>query len=167
MQESLGYALQALALGVIFIYLVFSAQFRSLILPLAIMMALPLALVGVFCLLCLFDSTLNVFSVIGIIILMGLPAKNGFLLVDFINKARREGMTREQAILEAGRVRLRPIMMTSLAMAFGMAPLAMSCGGSAESNSPSGARDHRRSAAFYSADANCGACGIHLSRYLT
>ena len=80
MQESLGYALQVLALGVIFIYLVFSAQFRSLILPLAIMMAFPLALVGVFCSLCLFDSTLNVFSVIGIIILMGLPAKNGILV---------------------------------------------------------------------------------------
>lgn len=136
MQESLGYAVQALALGVIFIYLILAAQFRSFTLPVTIMMALPLAFVGVFCSLYVFGSTLNMFSVIGIIMLMGLAAKNGILLVDFVNQARREGMERNQAIVEAGRVRLRPIMMTSLAMIFGMLPLALGTGDGSESNRP-------------------------------
>ncbi|WP_374423497.1 efflux RND transporter permease subunit, partial [Chromobacterium sp.] len=83
-----------------------------------------------------FGSTLNMFSVIGIIMLMGLAAKNGILLVDFINQARREGMERSEAIVEAGRVRLRPIMMTSLAMIFGMLPLALGTGDGSESNRP-------------------------------
>jgi HAE1 family hydrophobic/amphiphilic exporter-1 len=89
------------------------------------MVALPLAFIGVFWGLLLFGSTLNMLSVIGIVMLMGLAAKNGILLVDFVNQARREGMAREAALLEAGKVRLRPIMMTSLAMIFGMLPLAL------------------------------------------
>ncbi|MDF0606429.1 efflux RND transporter permease subunit [Neisseriaceae bacterium TC5R-5] len=136
MQESLGYALQALAMGVIFIYLILTAQFRSFTLPIAIMVALPLAFVGVLCSLFLFGSTLNMFSIIGIIMLMGLVAKNGILLVDFINHARREGMERSEAIIEAGRVRLRPILMTSLAMIFGMLPLALGQGDGSEINRP-------------------------------
>ncbi|CUA81633.1 MULTISPECIES: efflux RND transporter permease subunit [Gulbenkiania] len=136
MQESLGYALQALAMGVIFIYMILAAQFRSFTLPVAIMMALPLAFVGVFVALLLWGSTLNMFSVIGIVMLMGLAAKNGILLVDFINQARREGMTREEAIVEAGRVRLRPILMTSLAMIFGMLPLALGTGEGSETRAP-------------------------------
>lgn len=136
MQESLGYAVQALAMGVIFIYLILAAQFRSFTLPVTIMMALPLAFVGVFGALWLFGSTLNMFSVIGIIMLMGLAAKNGILLVDFINHSRREGMERFDAIVEAGRVRLRPIMMTSLAMIFGMLPLALATGSGSETQRP-------------------------------
>jgi HAE1 family hydrophobic/amphiphilic exporter-1 len=100
------------------------------------MMALPLAFVGVFVALLLFGSTLNMFSVIGIVMLMGLAAKNGILLVDFVNQARREGMSREDAIVEAGRVRLRPIMMTSLAMIFGMLPLAIGGGEGSETRAP-------------------------------
>jgi hydrophobic/amphiphilic exporter-1 (mainly G- bacteria), HAE1 family len=136
MQESFGFALQALAMGLIFIYLILAAQFRSFTLPVTIMMALPLAFVGVFIALFLGGSTLNMFSVIGIIMLMGLAAKNGILLVDFINQARRDGMSRHEAILEAGRVRLRPIVMTSLAMIFGMLPLALSGGEGAETQRP-------------------------------
>lgn len=136
MIESLSYAVQALLMGVIFIYMILTAQFRSFTLPITIMMALPLAFVGVFASLWLFGSTLNMFSVIGIVMLMGLSAKNGILLVDFINQARREGMLREQAIAEAGRVRLRPIMMTSLAMIFGMLPLAFGTGEGSEGRAP-------------------------------
>lgn len=136
MIESLSYAVQALLMGVIFIYMILTAQFRSFTLPITIMMALPLAFVGVFASLWLFGSTLNMFSVIGIVMLMGLSAKNGILLVDFINQARREGMPREKAIAEAGRVRLRPIMMTSLAMIFGMLPLAFGTGEGSEGRAP-------------------------------
>ncbi|NWK77095.1 efflux RND transporter permease subunit [Aquitalea sp. LB_tupeE] len=136
MEESLGYALQALAMGVIFIYMILAAQFRSFTLPLAIMVALPLAFVGVFVALWLSGSTLNMFSVIGIIMLMGLCAKNGILLVDFINQSRREGMVRTDAIIAAGRVRLRPIMMTSLAMIFGMLPMAIGSGEGVETRAP-------------------------------
>ena len=136
MQESLGYAVQALAMGVIFIYMILAAQFRSFTLPVTIMVALPLAFVGVFVALLAFGSTLNMFSVIGIIMLMGLASKNGILLVDFINQSRREGMSRLDAIVEAGRVRLRPIMMTSLAMIFGMLPLALASGAGSETQRP-------------------------------
>jgi HAE1 family hydrophobic/amphiphilic exporter-1 len=136
MAESLGYAVQALAMGVIFIYLILAAQFRSFTLPVTIMVSLPLAFVGVFWGLLAFGSTLNMFSVIGIVMLMGLAAKNGILLVDFINQARREGMERSEAIVLAGKVRLRPIMMTSLAMIFGMLPLALGHGEGSETRAP-------------------------------
>ncbi|BEV73440.1 efflux RND transporter permease subunit [Paludibacterium sp. THUN1379] len=136
MQEALSAALQALGLGVIFIYMILAAQFRSFTLPVTIMMALPLAFVGVFVALWLWGSTLNMFSVIGIVMLMGLAAKNGILLVDFINQSRREGLSRHEAILAAAQVRLRPIVMTSLAMIFGMLPLALSGGEGAETQRP-------------------------------
>ena len=136
MEESLTYAVQALAMGLIFIYLILAAQFRSFTLPVTIMVALPLAFVGVFVALLITGSTLNMFSVIGIIMLMGLASKNGILLVDFINQSRREGMERLEAIVEAGRVRLRPILMTSLAMIFGMLPLALASGAGSETQRP-------------------------------
>ncbi|TDR81392.1 efflux RND transporter permease subunit [Paludibacterium purpuratum] len=136
MEESLKAALSALSMGLIFIYMILAAQFRSFTLPITIMMALPLAFVGVFVALWLCGSTLNMFSVIGIVMLMGLAAKNGILLVDFINQSRREGLSRHEAILAAGRVRLRPIVMTSLAMIFGMLPLALSMGDGAETQRP-------------------------------
>lgn len=137
MVESGIYALQALALGIIFIYMILAAQFRSFTLPISIMVSLPLVFIGVFGALWLTNNTLNMFSIIGIVMLMGLAAKNGILLVDFINHARlNEGLNRTEAIVEAGRVRLRPILMTSLAMIFGMLPLALGGGESSETREP-------------------------------
>ncbi len=138
MQESFGYALSALALAVIFIYMILASQFASFLQPLAIMSALPLTLIGVFLSLMLFRSTLNMFSIIGFIMLMGLVTKNAILLVDFANQARREGMERTAALLEAAHVRLRPILMTTLAMVFGMVPLAFGLAEGSEQRAPMG-----------------------------
>ncbi len=137
-QESMSYAGQALALAVIFIYLILASQFGSFLQPMAIMMSLPLSLIGVVMALLLARSTLNIFSIIGFIMLMGLVTKNAILLVDFINHARKAGKPRTGAVLEAGRVRLRPIMMTTLAMIFGMLPLALGLGEGGEQRSPMG-----------------------------
>ncbi len=126
MNESLMYALGALLTGIVFIYMILTAQFRSFVLPLIIMVSLPLSFVGVFIALLLSGNTLNMFSVIGIIMLMGLASKNGILLVDFINQQKQEGIEQIQAIINAGKVRLRPIIMTSVAMIFGMLPSALS-----------------------------------------
>ncbi|HLT79326.1 MAG TPA: efflux RND transporter permease subunit [Ferrovibrio sp.] len=135
MVESAGYAAAALLLAVIFIYLILASQFASFLQPLAIMASLPLSLIGVILGLWLWGSTLNIFSVIGFIMLMGLVTKNAILLVDFINQARREGMIRADAILAAGTIRLRPIIMTTLAMIFGMMPLALALGEGARQSS--------------------------------
>lgn len=147
MNESFGYAVSALALAVIFIYMILASQFASFFQPIAIMTSLPLTLAGVFAALLLFGSTLNMFSIIGFIMLMGLVTKNAILLVDFANQARqgdvdgtygREPLSREAALVEAARVRLRPILMTTLAMIFGMVPLAFSLGEGAEQRAPMG-----------------------------
>lgn len=136
MVQSFMYAVSALMIGVAFIYMILTAQFRSFVQPLVIMVALPLSFVGVFLALLLCNSTLNMFSIIGIIMLMGLAAKNGILLVDFINQQLREGIELTEAIVNAGKTRLRPIVMTSLAMIFGMLPLALSNGEGAEVRKP-------------------------------
>jgi hydrophobic/amphiphilic exporter-1 (mainly G- bacteria), HAE1 family len=136
MQESGKYALVALGIAVIFIYLVLASQFGSYLQPLAIMASLPLSLIGVFLALMVFGTTLNIFSVIGFIMLMGLVTKNAILLVDFTNHGIREGKDRYQAILDAGQVRLRPILMTTMAMIFGMLPLALAFGAGSEQQSP-------------------------------
>nr|WP_240988417.1 efflux RND transporter permease subunit [Cupriavidus taiwanensis] len=147
MNESFGYAVSALALAVIFIYMILASQFASFFQPVAIMTSLPLTLAGVFAALLLFGSTLNMFSIIGFIMLMGLVTKNAILLVDFANQARagdvdgtygRAPLSREAALVEAARVRLRPILMTTLAMIFGMVPLAFSLGEGAEQRAPMG-----------------------------
>ncbi|HYD93921.1 MAG TPA: efflux RND transporter permease subunit [Noviherbaspirillum sp.] len=138
MQESFGYAMSALALAVIFIYMILASQFASFLQPLAIMSSLPLTLIGVFLALMFFRSTLNLFSIIGFVMLMGLVTKNAILLVDFANQARREGLARTAALLEAARVRLRPILMTTLAMVFGMVPLAFGMGEGSEQRAPMG-----------------------------
>ncbi len=147
MNESFGYAVSALALAVVFIYMILASQFASFFQPIAIMTSLPLTLIGVFAALLLFRSTLNMFSIIGFIMLMGLVTKNAILLVDFANQARRghvdgaDGqapLSREAALIEAARVRLRPILMTTLAMIFGMVPLAFSLGEGAEQRAPMG-----------------------------
>ena len=135
MKESAGFAAAALLLAVIFIYLILASQFGSFLQPLAIMAALPLSLIGVILGLWIAGSTLNIFSVIGFIMLMGLVTKNAILLIDFVNQARREGLDRTAAILEAGEIRLRPIMMTTLAMIFGMVPLGLALGEGAKQTS--------------------------------
>ncbi len=138
MNESFGYALSALALAVIFIYMILASQFASFLQPLAIMSALPLTLIGVFLALMIFRSTLNLFSIIGFIMLMGLVTKNAILLVDFANQARKAGAERGAALLEAAHVRLRPILMTTLAMVFGMVPLAFGVAEGSEQRAPMG-----------------------------
>ncbi|MGV8891389.1 MAG: efflux RND transporter permease subunit [Burkholderiaceae bacterium] len=138
MNESFGYAVAALALAVIFIYMILASQFASFLQPLAIMSSLPLTLIGAFLMLMLFRSTLNIFSIIGLIMLMGLVTKNAILLVDFTNQMRRAGMNRHDALLEAAHVRLRPILMTTLAMVFGMMPLAFGMSEGSEQRAPMG-----------------------------
>ncbi|MCM2288278.1 MAG: efflux RND transporter permease subunit [Sulfuritalea sp.] len=138
MIESVNFAMVALGLAVIFIYLILASQFGSFLQPLAIMASLPLSLVGVILALVVFRSTLNIFSIIGFVMLMGLVTKNAILLVDFINHGLAAGQSRREAVIAAGGVRLRPIMMTTLAMIFGMIPLALAFGDGAEQRAPMG-----------------------------
>ncbi len=148
MGESFAYALSALALAVIFIYMILASQFRSFLQPLSLMTALPLTLIGVVLALMVFRSTLSMFSVIGIVMLMGLVTKNAILLVDFAIRAREDstdaqgqrvpGLPRAEALLLAARVRLRPILMTTLAMIFGMVPLAFALSEGSEQRAPMG-----------------------------
>jgi hydrophobic/amphiphilic exporter-1 (mainly G- bacteria), HAE1 family len=143
MQESFSYAVSALALAVIFIYMILASQFQSFLQPLALMSSLPLTLIGVVLSLMMFGSTMSMFSVIGIVLLMGLVTKNAILLVDFAIRARKglDGhapMSREAALLLAAKVRLRPILMTTLAMVFGMVPLAFALTEGSEQRAPMG-----------------------------
>ncbi len=138
MAESFGYALSALAMAVIFIYMILASQFKSFLQPLALMTSLPLTLIGVVLALLLFRSTLSMFSIIGVIMLMGLVTKNAILLVDFAIRAREDGMERSAALLLAAKVRLRPILMTTLAMIFGMVPLAFALSEGSEQRAPMG-----------------------------
>ena len=131
-------ALVAIALAVLFIYFILASQFGSFLQPVAIMASLPFTLAGVMAALLITGSTLNMFSVIGFIMLMGLVVKNAILLVDFANQGQREGMDQHAAILRAGQVRLRPIQMTTLAMIFGMLPMAMGLGEGSENQAPMG-----------------------------
>ncbi|HXD05153.1 MAG TPA: efflux RND transporter permease subunit [Burkholderiaceae bacterium] len=137
-QEAFAAILAALTLSVIFIYIVLASQFGSFLQPLAIMASLPLALIGVMLALLLWRSTLNLFSMIGLIMLMGLVTKNAILLVDFANQARATGASVSQALLQAGTVRMRPIMMTTAAMVFGMLPLALALNEGGEIQAPMG-----------------------------
>lgn len=136
MTESFGYMIQALILAIILVYLILAAQFESFIDPLSIMLSLPLAVVGMAAMLFLTRDTLSIISFIGLIMLMGLVTKNAILLVDYAKTLRRTGMERREALVTAGRTRLRPIMMTTLAMIFGMVPLALALGAGAEMRAP-------------------------------
>jgi len=138
MEESFQAALAALGLAVIFIYLILASQFASFTQPFAIMASLPFSLIGVFLALLLTGTTLNLFSMIGFIMLMGLVTKNAILLVDFANRARRAGASLHDSLLQAGQVRLRPIMMTTAAMIGGMMPLAIGYGEGGEVQAPMG-----------------------------
>ena len=129
-------AATALLLAVIFIYLVLASQFGSFLQPVAIMFSLPLALIGVVLGLLVGGSTLNMFSMIGFIMLMGLVVKNAILLVDNTNQHTRAGLNLYDALLEAGATRFRPIVMTTLAMIFGMLPLALNLHEGSGQNAP-------------------------------
>jgi len=122
----------ALSLAILFVYIIMVSLFESYVHPFTIMFSLPVALVGAFAGLALTGTTLNMFSMIGIIMLMGLVTKNAILLVDFTNTLRSRGMEMHEALLEAGKTRLRPIIMTTATMVFGMMPLALALGAGAE-----------------------------------
>jgi multidrug efflux pump subunit AcrB len=138
MGEMLGAAGSALGIAVIFIYLVLASQFGSFLQPIAIMVSLPLSMIGVLVALLVTGSTMNIFSIIGIIMLMGLVTKNAILLIDFAIRARADGLNRHDALLQAAKVRLRPILMTTLAMIFGMLPLALALSEGSEQRAPMG-----------------------------
>ena len=136
MGESFQYLMFALALGIIMAYMILAAQFESFTHPFTVLLSMPLALIGAFGALLIFGKTLNIFSFIGLILLMGLVKKNAILLVDYTNVLRARGLSRREALLEAGPVRLRPILMTTFAMIFGMMPIAIGIGEGAETRSP-------------------------------
>jgi len=137
MAESFGYMAESLLLAVVFVYLILAAQFESFFEPLAIMFSLPLSIVGMTGMLALTGDTVNIMSLIGLIMLMGLVTKNAILLVDYAKVLQKEhGMERREAVIEAGRTRLRPIVMTTLAMIFGMLPLFLAIGSGAEMRAP-------------------------------
>ena len=138
MKESFKYLLFALFLGILMAYMVLAAQFESFIHPFYVLLAMPLSFIGAFGALLLAGKTISIFSLIGLILLMGLVKKNAILLVDYTNVLRERGFTRREAILQAGPVRLRPILMTTLAMVFGMLPVALGLGEGAETRSPMG-----------------------------
>ena len=126
--ETAGYVVETLVLAIILIFLILASQFESFTQPVAIMLSLPLSLVGVLLALIITGSTLNMMSMIGVIMLMGLVVKNAILLVDNANERRAGGAGRFEALVEAGAVRLRPITMTTLAMVVGMIPVALGLG---------------------------------------
>lgn len=134
--ETAAAAGSALLLAIVFIYLVLASQFGSFLQPIAIMAALPLSLVGVMLGLLVGGSTLNMYSMIGFIMLMGLVVKNAILLVDNANQGQREGLNLYDALVQAGTTRFRPIIMTTLAMTFGMLPMALNLHGGSGQNAP-------------------------------
>jgi multidrug efflux pump len=136
--ESSGNTAFAFVLALVLIFLVLAAQFESFIDPLVIMFTVPLAIAGAVLSLHLFGHTLNIFSQIGMIMLIGLVTKNGILIVEFANQKRRAGMPKMQAVVEAATARMRPILMTSLAMSLGALPIALSLGAAATSRIPLG-----------------------------
>lgn len=136
--EAFADILLSLALAIVFVYIVLAAQFESFSHPFAIMLALPMALIGAVLSLLVFKSALSMMSMIGIIMLMGLVTKNGILLVDYANILRDRGHERTEALIMAGATRLRPILMTTLAMIFGMVPVAFAISEGSDFRSPMG-----------------------------
>jgi HAE1 family hydrophobic/amphiphilic exporter-1 len=136
MAESFQNIVSALALAVIFIYLLLASQYESFFDPLSIMLSLPFSLIGAIVALWAWGSTINIMTLVGIVMLMGLVTKNAILLIDFVKQRREGGMDRTDAILHAGPIRLRPILMTTFATVFGMLPLALGLGPGAEMRAP-------------------------------
>ncbi|MCB2185208.1 MAG: efflux RND transporter permease subunit [Deltaproteobacteria bacterium] len=135
-QETLGYVVFAFALAIVLTYMVLAAQFESFLQPLSIMMGLPLSFVGAFGLLLVLGNTFNLFSMIGLILLVGLATKNGILLVDFTNQLRARGLDLQEALVEAGTTRLRPILMTAVSTIGGVLPVVIGLGAGSESRQP-------------------------------
>ncbi|HEX5755500.1 MAG TPA: efflux RND transporter permease subunit [Arenimonas sp.] len=127
-QEVFGSILGALGIAILLMYLILVVQFHSFLVPMAIMLSLPLSLIGVVLALKFTGATLNLMSLIGVVMLMGLVAKNAILLIDFARAKEREGMDRDSALIEAGKARLRPILMTTFALVAGMLPVAIGLG---------------------------------------
>ena len=125
-----------LPLAMVLIYLVMVGLFRSWLDPFVVMFAVPLGFIGVIWMLLLTHTSVNVESMIGTLMMIGIVVSNSVLLVDFANNKLREGMPIEEAVVEAGRLRIRPILMTSLATVFGLAPMALGIGEGSESNMP-------------------------------
>ena len=138
MKESFVYLIFALILGIIMAYMILASQFESFVHPITVLLSMPLSFIGAFGALFLTGKTLNIFSFIGLILLMGLVKKNAILLVDYTNVLRGRGLERREAILQAGPVRMRPILMTTFAMVFGMLPIALGVGEGAETRAPMG-----------------------------
>jgi HAE1 family hydrophobic/amphiphilic exporter-1 len=137
--EVFGRIFSALGIAVMLMYLILVMQFGSFLEPLAIMISLPLSLIGVMLALMITGTTINIMSLIGVILLMGIVAKNAILLIDFAKWAReKDGLPRREALIEAGAIRLRPIMMTTLALIAGMIPVALGIGEGAEFRAPLG-----------------------------
>jgi multidrug efflux pump subunit AcrB len=136
--ESSSNIIFAFLFALVLIYLVLAAQFESFIDPLIIMVTVPLALAGALLSLWYFDQTWNIFSQIGVIMLIGLVTKNGILIVEFANHIKQTGVNKYEAAIEAAAMRLRPILMTSLATALGALPIALSLGAAAQSRVPLG-----------------------------
>ncbi len=137
-QESSGSLYFAFGLALVLIYLVLAAQFESFSDPLTIMVTVPLALAGALLTLWLFNQTLNIFSQIGIIVLIGIVTKNGILIVEFANQRKEEGLNKLDAVIEAATLRLRPILMTSFATMLGALPIALALGAASTSRIPMG-----------------------------
>ncbi|HXK61856.1 MAG TPA: efflux RND transporter permease subunit, partial [Acidobacteriota bacterium] len=137
-QEVFGRILTSLALAIMLMYLVLVVQFGSFLDPIAILLSLPLSLIGVMLALLITGSTLNLMSMIGVILLAGIVAKNAILLIDFAKWSREEGKDLREALIEAGDVRLRPILMTTFALTAGMTPVALGLGEGADFRRPLG-----------------------------
>jgi multidrug efflux pump subunit AcrB len=128
----------ALVLALLLIYLILAAQFESFRDPFIIMLTVPMAIAGAMISLWVFGMTLNIFSEIGMIMLIGIVTKNGILIVEFSNQKRKAGLPKAEAAFEAAAARLRPILMTSLATIFGAMPIALALGAGAQSRMPMG-----------------------------
>jgi HAE1 family hydrophobic/amphiphilic exporter-1 len=137
MGDAFKYFIFTLFLSVVMVYMVLAAQFESFIHPFTIMLSVPLSIIGAIGALVWMNMTMNIFTMIGVVMLMGLVTKNGILLVDFTNLLReRDKMECREAILKASPIRLRPILMTTCAMIFGMLPISLSTGAGSESRAP-------------------------------
>jgi multidrug efflux pump subunit AcrB len=123
-------------MAVVLLYLVLVAQFKSFLDPVLILLAVPMGLIGVLLMLWGTDTTLNVQSLMGVVMMVGIVVSNSILLVDFVTRLRREGKSLEEAVREAAKVRLRPIVMTSLATIIGLTPMAMKMGTGSEAYAP-------------------------------
>jgi len=126
----------AIGLAILVIYMILAAQFESLVHPLTVMLALPLSMVGALGGLLVGGMTINLFSLIGIILLFGLVTKNSILLVDYANQLREEGMDKVTAMRTAAPVRMRPVLMTAISMILGVAPAAFGIGPGSETRAP-------------------------------